>query len=77
MPDSEENFLGPLANFALFKRKLTSSFLITYIKVWLAIFGVLCVGLSIGVSFGIASACGIFYGPIHSTLPFLLLGKCS
>ncbi|RMX44018.1 hypothetical protein pdam_00012962 [Pocillopora damicornis] len=43
-------------------------------KVWLAIFGVLCVGLSIGVSFGIASACGIFYGPIHSTLPFLLLG---
>lgn len=44
------------------------------IKVWLALFGVLCVGLSIGVSFGIASAIGIFYGPIHSTLPFLLLG---
>ena len=58
-------------------KKSSIHFLITYIKVWLAIFGVLCVGLSIGVSFGIASACGIFYGPIHSTLPFLLLGKCS
>nr|XP_058943206.1 NPC1-like intracellular cholesterol transporter 1 [Pocillopora verrucosa] len=43
-------------------------------KVWLALFGVLCVGLSIGVSFGIASAFGVFYGPIHSALPFLLLG---
>ncbi|KAL9950578.1 hypothetical protein ACROYT_G043094 [Oculina patagonica] len=44
------------------------------IKVWLALLGVLCVGLAIAVSFGLASACGIFYGPVHSTLPFLLLG---
>ena len=44
-------------------------------QVWLALLGVLCVGLSIGVSFGIASAFGIFYGPVHSTLPFLLLGE--
>ena len=34
-----------------------------------------CVGLAIGVSFGLSSAFGVFYSPIHSTLPFLLLGK--
>lgn len=44
------------------------------IKIWLALLGVLCVGLAIGVSFGVASAFGIFYGPVHSSLPFLLLG---
>ena len=41
---------------------------------WLAVIGVVCVGMSIGVSFGLASAFGVFYGPVHSTLPFLLLG---
>ena len=35
----------------------------------------MCVGLAIGVSFGLSSAFGVFYSPIHSTLPFLLLGK--
>lgn len=44
------------------------------IKAWLALLGVICVGLAIGVSFGLASAFGVFYGPVHSTLPFLLLG---
>jgi len=44
------------------------------IKAWLALLGVVCVGLAIGVSFGLASAFGVFYGPVHSTLPFLLLG---
>ena len=44
-------------------------------QAWLALLGVVCVGLAIGVSFGLASAFGVFYGPVHSTLPFLLLGK--
>ncbi|XP_067028540.1 patched domain-containing protein 3-like isoform X3 [Acropora muricata] len=44
------------------------------IKAWLALLGVVCVGLAIGVSFGLSSAFGVFYGPVHSTLPFLLLG---
>ncbi|XP_058956472.2 patched domain-containing protein 3 isoform X1 [Pocillopora verrucosa] len=44
------------------------------IKAWLALLGVICIGLAIGVSFGLASAFGVFYGPVHSTLPFLLLG---
>lgn len=44
------------------------------VKAWLALLGVVCVGLAIGVSFGLSSAFGVFYGPVHSTLPFLLLG---
>ena len=32
------------------------------------------VGLSTGASFGISAACGLFYGPVHSLLPFILLG---
>lgn len=40
----------------------------------LSFFGLMCVGLSIGVSMGICSACGVFYGPVNSILPFLLLG---
>eukprot|EP00795_Rhopilema_esculentum_P004306 gene4306-20508_t len=43
-------------------------------KAWLALIGVLCVGLAILVSFGLSSAFGFFYGPVHSILPFLILG---
>lgn len=43
-------------------------------KVWLAITGVLCVGLAVGVSYGLCAAAGVKYGPVHSVLPFLLLG---
>ena len=45
------------------------------IQVWIALLGVLTIALSIGVSFGIASAFGFSYGQLHATLPFLLLGK--
>ena len=45
------------------------------IQVWIALLGVLTAALSIGVSFGIASAFGFSYGQLHATLPFLLLGK--
>jgi len=53
---------------------LDEFFVLCY-QAWLALLGVVCVGLAIGVSFGLASAFGVFYGPVHSTLPFLLLGK--
>ncbi|XP_050397303.2 patched domain-containing protein 3 isoform X1 [Patella vulgata] len=42
--------------------------------IYLALSGILCVGMSICVSFGLSSACGLEYGPLHSILPFLLLG---
>ena len=50
-------------------------FFVLCYQAWLALLGVVCIGLAIGVSFGLASAFGVFYGPVHSTLPFLLLGK--
>lgn len=36
--------------------------------------GVCLVGLSVAASFGVASVAGLFYGPVHSLLPFVLLG---
>ena len=45
-----------------------------FLKAWLAVIGVLCVGLAILVAFGLSSAFGFFYGPVHSILPFLMLG---
>ncbi|XP_067935970.1 patched domain-containing protein 3-like [Watersipora subatra] len=43
-------------------------------KVYLTFVGVFGIGLAILVSYGLASALGQFYGPIHPILPFLLLG---
>ena len=36
--------------------------------------GLASVGMAILVSFGLCAALGVFYGPVHSILPFLLLG---
>ena len=30
--------------------------------------------LSTGAGFGLSSLCGLFFGPVHSLLPFILLG---
>lgn len=43
-------------------------------KVYLALVGVFGIGLASLVAYGLASAVGMFYGPIHPILPFLLLG---
>ncbi|XP_013382604.1 protein patched homolog 1 [Lingula anatina] len=43
-------------------------------RIWLALGCVLAVGMSIIMSFGLSSAFGVAYGPVHSVLPFLLLG---
>nr|KAG5711759.1 hypothetical protein BaRGS_023523 [Batillaria attramentaria] len=43
-------------------------------RIGLTVAGILAVGLSILVSFGLASAVGFEYGPLQSVLPFLLLG---
>ena len=40
----------------------------------LACAGTFNVGLSVLTSYGLASAFGLLYGPMHSSLPFLLLG---
>lgn len=46
-----------------------------FFQVYLALIGVFGIGLSSLVSYGLASAVGMAYGPIHPMLPFLLLGK--
>nr|XP_022315752.1 patched domain-containing protein 3-like isoform X2 [Crassostrea virginica] len=43
-------------------------------RVGLSLAGVIVIGMSIGFSFGLSSAAGWEYGPLHSILPFLLLG---
>ena len=43
-------------------------------QIWLAIVGIMMVGLAFGVSMGLCAACGVIYGPVHSILPFLMLG---
>ena len=40
----------------------------------MAIAGILCVGMSVGFSYGMSSLLGLFFGPVHNVLPFLLLG---
>jgi len=40
----------------------------------MALAALVTVGLSTGASFGLSSAFGLFYGPVHSLLPFILLG---
>ncbi|KAK2157172.1 hypothetical protein LSH36_196g03007 [Paralvinella palmiformis] len=43
-------------------------------RIYVAFAGVICVGMAIIVSYGLCSYIGLFYGPLHSVLPFLLLG---
>jgi len=43
-------------------------------RAFLSMMGLASVGMAILVSFGLCSAFGVFYGPVHSILPFLLMG---
>jgi len=43
-------------------------------RAFLSMMGLASVGMAILVSFGLCAALGVFYGPVHSILPFLLLG---
>ncbi|XP_062601195.1 patched domain-containing protein 3-like, partial [Saccostrea cucullata] len=43
-------------------------------RVGLSLAGIIVIGMTIGFSFGLSSAAGWKYGPLHSILPFLLLG---
>ena len=43
-------------------------------RAMLALSGLTCIGLSIGFTYGFCSALGLFYGPMHNLIPFLLLG---
>jgi len=43
-------------------------------KIWMALCGVLCIGLSIGISYGLCGAFGQPITPLHNILAFLVLG---
>ncbi|XP_066915563.1 patched domain-containing protein 3-like [Clytia hemisphaerica] len=43
-------------------------------KVWLAAVGIIMVGLAFAVAMGLCAGAGVIYGPVHSILPFLMLG---
>jgi Niemann-Pick C1 protein len=43
-------------------------------RVFLSVTGIFGVVLGIIVSYGFCSAIGLFFGPMHNVLPFLLLG---
>jgi Niemann-Pick C1 protein len=49
------------------------SFVFFY-QAFLSLTGIASVAMAIVVSYGLCSAFGVFYGPVHSILPFLLLG---
>jgi len=40
----------------------------------LALAGLASIGMTVGFTYGICSAIGLFYGPMHNIIPFLLLG---
>jgi len=43
-------------------------------RAMLAVAGIVGVVMGIVVSYGVCSAAGLFYGPMHSVMPFLMLG---
>ena len=45
-----------------------------YLQLLLSIVGVSVVGQAILASYGLCFYFGVFYGPVHPTIPFLLLG---
>lgn len=64
---------GSIMMFA-FMQLVLSKFGWTEIRVMLGTLGLLSIGMGYVSGMGICSLIGIFYGPVHSALPFLLMG---
>ncbi|XP_078600542.1 patched domain-containing protein 3-like [Branchiostoma floridae x Branchiostoma japonicum] len=43
-------------------------------RIYVGLLGVASVGMATGAAIGFCSLCGVVYGPIHSVMPFLLIG---
>jgi len=43
-------------------------------RLYLSVVGILGIIMGIIVSYGLCSSLGLFFGPLHNVLPFLLLG---
>jgi hypothetical protein len=46
------------------------------LRLYLAIVGIICIGLGLIIGMGLTLALGYPYTPMHAALPFLALGKC-
>lgn len=69
----EKYFAGIFLMF-VFMQLVLSKFGWTEIRVGLGTLGLLSVGMGYLSGMGICSLLGIFYGPVHAALPFLLMG---
>jgi len=43
-------------------------------RIGLSAAGLICIGMSIGASYGLSAGLGFFFTPLHTILPFILLG---
>lgn len=57
-----------------FVSAVLGNFSVLYHRVYVALGGVMCVGLAIVVSYGLCLYLDLLYGPVHSILPFLMIG---
>jgi len=48
--------------------------IIKLFQAFLSLAGLSCIGLTILVSYGLCSAFGLLYGPMHNVITFLILG---
>lgn len=46
-----------------------------YFQIFLAMSGLLSIGMAIIFTYGVGLGTGIMFGPIHQITPFMLLGK--
>lgn len=67
-------FLGSLLMFTFVQLVLPSRFNWVEIRLWLGCIGLFCIVLSFVVAVALCSLIGVPYGPVHTSLPFLLLG---
>ncbi|KAF4532825.1 hypothetical protein B566_EDAN002676 [Ephemera danica] len=71
--DIDKLALGIIIMF-IYIQLMLSKFNWVEIRLYLGMIGMLCIGMALVVSYGLCSMLGVFFGPVHNALPFLLLG---
>ncbi|KAK6641750.1 hypothetical protein RUM44_013465 [Polyplax serrata] len=67
-------FIGSLLMFSFVQFVLPTRLNWVEFRFGLGCIGLACIGLSFVLAISLCSLLGIFYGPVHTSLPFLLLG---
>lgn len=71
--DMKKLFLGGVLMFALMQAVLSKFSWIEF-RIYLGIAGLACVGFAYATTTGLCSLIDVPYGPVHNSLPFLLMG---